>query len=551
MIKKIIAFLCALVMLLICFVSCKKEKPSVANGEILTSDLSNYTIVYGRNCGSSVANRANVLAVKLNSLYGVTVKTGTDEKVEPGEKEILVGYTNRAESREFLSDVRSRDFGYATVGGKLCIAGATDELTIKAIDSFMETVLAQKSEKWELDTPNLTKSEYEIDDLKINGESIRGWSVTYPSDYRNSEKAIAELIRNKIIEKSDFVPFLCTEKDHITDKVINLSVSDSDAKISVSGNRIDLCGRDAATLAQAAATLLGKLSDASVNNGVIHVAVGDNARLDEHLTVMSFNLRYDLTENAGISRADAAVAQIRDLSPDVLGVQEDTPQWCELLDEKLTEYTAVRYRLPAGNTEYLTVYYKTNVFTKIKSGLLWLSDTPTVPNSKFSESSIVRGMNYLILERRSDGARFCFVNTHLEHTASAEVAETRKIARQKQIRVLLEQTARIVGEYGDIPSVLVGDFNATIKTDTEVHAMIRESGYHDCSTHAFSITSQGTWNGDGYNGGTVNKNSDTLDFCYASENGFVICSYKVSADQYNNMYTSDHFPIVIKLLLIK
>ena len=43
MFKKIIAFLCALVMLPICFASCKK-KPSETK-EIVTSDLSNYTVV--------------------------------------------------------------------------------------------------------------------------------------------------------------------------------------------------------------------------------------------------------------------------------------------------------------------------------------------------------------------------------------------------------------------------------------------------------------------------------------------------------------------------
>lgn len=548
MLKKKIAFLCALVMLLLCFVSCNNQKKPDENGEILVSDLANYTIIYSKNCDTGIAKKANVLATKLNALYGVTVKTGTDDKHEASEKEILIGYTNRAESIEFLSDMRSKDFGYAMVGGKLCIGGATDESTIKAIDTFTSTVLAQTGEKWELGTPNLTRSEYDIDDLKINGESIKGWSVTYASENQNSEKEIAQLIRNKIAELSDFVPFLCTDEDNITDKVINVSVSDSDAKISVSGNRINICGRDVASLAQAATTLLSKFSNASVNNDVMDVVVEDNLQLDELFAVMSFNVRYDLTENAGLSRVDAAVAQIRDLSPDVFGIQEDSKQWCTLLDQKLTEYTAVRSTLQAGQDEYLTIYYKTDRFTKVKSGLLWLSSTPTTPNSKFSESSITRGMNYAVLERKSDGAKICFVNTHLEHTAGADVAETRKIARQKQTQVLLEQTAKIVSEYGDIPSVMVGDFNTT---DNEtIHLTIRENGYNDCRTDAFSITSQGTWNA-GYYGDSVDKNSAIYDYCYASEHDFFICSYKVSSDKYNNMYTSDHFPIIVKLLLIQ
>lgn len=547
MIKKIIAFLCALVMALSCFVSCKEKKsdtPVESEETVSVSELASYTIVYGKNCGSSVAKKANVLAAKIQSLYGVTLKAETDDKTDGGDKEILVGYTNRPQSREFLNDMRSRDYGYAMVDGKICIAGATDEFTLKAVDLFMQTTLEQAGEKWELGAPNLTRSEYAIDDMKINGESIKGWSVIYPSEYQNSEKKIAEMIRNKIAEISDFVPFLGADQENITDKVISVRAADCDARIAVTGNRIDLCGRDAEALAQAATTLMNLLSNAPVGNNVIDATVNGNAPLDERLKVTSFNVRFDLTENAGVSRVDAAVAQIRDLSPDVFGVQEDSQQWCQLLDQKLTEYTAVRYLLSAGNNEYLTIYYKTEMFTKVKSGLLWLSSTPNVPSSKFSESLNSRGMNYAILERKSDGAKFCFVNTHLENTTGSDS----KVARQKQTQVLLEQTARIVEEYGDIPSIIVGDFNAVV--NESIHSMIGESGYDNCGTVAFRITSRGTWN-TGYYGDAVDKNSDTLDFCYASKNNFFICSYKVSADKYNNMYTSDHFPIIIELLLIK
>ena len=542
MVKKIIALLCALSALLLCFVSCNNgKKPSE---EIVTSDLAEYTIVYSKDCDSSVSKKANVLAMKLKTLYGVTLNTGTDERYEASEKEILVGYTNRAESREFMSDLRSKDYGYDMVNGKLCIAGATDEQTVKAIESFMLTVLAETGDQWNLGTPNITRSEYEIDDLKINGESIKGWRVTYSTENQNPERKVAMQIRDGIADISGFAPFLSTD-DSITEKVICVSVSNSGAKISASGNRIEISGRDEEALTRAAATFLGKISDAPVNDRVIDVVVEDNVPLDEYLTVMSFNLRYDLKENAGISRVDAAVAQIRDLSPDVLGVQEDSQEWYNLLDQKLTEYTSVRTILSASNNEYLTIYYKTDLFKRVKSGLLWLSDTPTEPRSKYSESLNFRGMRYVVLERLSDGAKFCFVNTHLENTTG----ENSKIARQKQTKVLLEQTAKIVQEYGDIPSILVGDFNAVAKEVT-VHGVIRESGYQDCSTDAGVITAQGTWN-PGYYNEPVNVNTDTLDFCYVSENDFFISSYKVSAQKYNKMYTSDHFPIVIQLLLMK
>lgn len=563
MIKKMIAFLCVLAALLLCFVSCNNKTPGE---EIVTSDLADYTIVYSKNCDSGISKKANVLALKLQSLYGVTLNTGNDEQIQASEKEILVGYTNRAESREFIADLRSEDYGYAMVGKKICIAGANDEYTTEAIDSFMTEMLAEASKKWELDTPNVTRSEYEIDDLRINGKSIKGWTVAYTSENQNSEKEIAEMIRNKIVEISDFVPFFCTDKDNITEKVINVSVSNTDAKIEVSENRIDISGRDTAALLQATITLLGKLSDAPMSHKVIRLALDNSDPLDEDLTVMSFNLRYKLdNDEGGIPRAKAAVAQIRDLSPDVLGVQEDSTTWYEFLDDELTEYTGI-HTIAAGNNEFLSVYYKTALFTKVKSGLFWLSDTPN-RRSKYSESLNDRGMNYVVLERKSDGKRFCFVNTHLENESPEN--PNSKIARQKQVNVLLEQTAQIVATYGNVPSIIVGDFNSTIKRDATIHEMIRGKGYVDCSTAAFSITARGTWN-DAYNdfyigngiinkNAVANKNSDTLDFCYVSKDSFFISTYNVSADKYNDqaidnangLYTSDHFPIVIKFMLTK
>ena len=554
--KKIIAFLCALVMLLLCFASCnQKGDPSE---QIRTSELSEYTIVYSKNCSASVARKANVLAVRLDELYGITVKTGNDEDCAVSEKEILIGYTNRAESREFLSDIRSKDYGYAMVGGKLCIAGGVDEFTTKAVDAFMSAELEKISKTLKLGTPVVTRSTYDIDDLKINGESIKGWSVMYPSENQNSEKEIAEQIRDKIVEISDFVPFLCTEKENITDKVISVSVADSDAKILVSGNKIDLCGRDAEALTQVSKTVVNKLSNAPVENKVINVEINNNEKLEQFLTVMSFNIRYNL-EEGGTPRMAAAVAQIKDLSPDVIGIQEDSKDWYQYFDTQLTEYTGLRNALAAGNNEYLSIYYKKSVFSPVDktdkniTGLLWLSDTPTVP-SKYSESLNNRGMQYAVLTRKSDGAKFCIVNTHLENDTKTGDGPT---ARQKQIKVLLRQTAKIVSKNGDIPSILVGDFNATKKKDGAVHTMISDGGYVDCSVEAFRTMTQGTWNEsyeDFYTYGIdnpINKNSETIDFCYASEDDFLIFSYKVSAKKYNDLYTSDHFPIVVKLMFNK
>lgn len=556
MIKKIIALMCTLIMLSTSLIACKNEGEqtdtdapiSAENGEILTSLLGEYTVVYGKTCGKDVINKIDVLTAKLYSQYKVTLKSVADSKQEAKDNEILIGYTNRAESKEFLSNMRSKDYGYTMSGTKLVIAGHSDEYTIRAIESFMLNVLNKVSEKLTVKGPNITKAEYLNDGMTLNGEDIRSWSVVYSSSNKNSELHFAEDIRSAIADISGYTPFFGSDKEGITEKVIYVTTSDTEQGISVSGTKITVAGKDKSELAQAVQTILNALNKAPAVDKIVQAEINGNIVLSEYLNVMSFNVRYDLTENEGISRVDAAVAQIRDYAPDVLGIQEDSDEWCELLDSKLTEYTAYRPKnavsVSAASQEYLTIYYRADKFDLIKSGTKWLSDTPFV-SSKYPESSLVRGMTYVVLERKSDGERFCFVNAHLEHTASADVAEARKTARQKQTKVLLEQTQKITSEYNNIPSVIVGDMNAT---NTEViHSTIREGGYQDCRLDALIAKSQGTWNS-GYYGESVNKNSDILDYCYASKDDFVICNYTVSSEKYNNMYTSDHFPIIVKLL---
>ena len=550
MIKKIIALICAVIMLCACLTSCKKDKETtdISSDEIFTSDLENYTVVYSSDCGKDVKTKIDEMVEKIKSLYGVKLNTVIDINQSTADKEILVGETNRPENKEFLVNMRIKDYGYAKVESKIVIAGTSEEYTLKSLEKFVETVLGQKNEKIVFSETDIVRAEYDIDDMSINGESVKGWSVVYPADYSNSEKNFAERIQQKLSEISGYYVRLGTDEENISEKAIVVRTADKSG-ISVSGNVITLSGDGKYTLAQLCSTVTGVLTDSKAENGVIDVKITEDTPLAEFLTVMSFNLRFDLTEYAGISRADAVVKQIRDLSPSVFGVQEDTKQWCDILDSKLTEYTAVHTSKPIGNNtssqEYLTIYYRTDSFTLVESGTKYLSDTPNLP-TKFSESTIQRAMNYAVLEPTDGGEKICFINTHLEHTDSESTRVTREKARQKQTAVLIEQTKKICDKYEGIASVTVGDFNCTVRES--VHTSMRENGYDDCRLTAFEVKSQGTWN-NAYYGDPLNKNSDILDYCYVSKNDFMICSYTVSVDKYNGMYTSDHFPIVINLLL--
>ena len=268
----------------------------------------------------------------------------------------------------------------------------------------------------------------------------------------------------------------------------------------------------------------------------------------EPLRIMSFNLRYNLEENEGAARVDAVIAEINAYSPDVLGVQEDTPEWSDYLDDKLPRYTVERgdASMLKPHDERVALFYKTERFHKIDAGSKWLSDTPDV-RSRFPESGSKRKVNYVVLERRSDGIRFCYANTHLENGGvGTPIYEERETARIKQIKALLHILDEIAKQYSAIPTIITGDFNVT--ASSSVYSTVLEHGFSDARLVAERTTDHWTFNHGYADPDRFGDPAAILDFCFVSQNRFRVLSYSVPTEKYLGMYPSDHFPIVADVL---
>lgn len=569
MLKKIMSLILACLLFVGTLVSCNSEKaeenttdgnadtPPTEVTEISTSDLKNYTLIRPKG-STTLADQLDILSGKIYSLYGFMPSVRYDSSADPTANEILIGPTNRAESTSFLKDLRSQDYGYAIINGKIVIAGYDEEHTILALRLFVKEVLAEAKDTLSIAQPVTVCGEYPVNVLTWNGVSLGDWEIVYPSANANTERTLATLIAQEIEKVSGFVLSVVSDSEASSEKQIcvgsckGINAVDY-ASLTVAGTRILLGGSNQSDLEQATAELLGYMHFHKIVDKKLEITTEEKTMniQKESLRVMSFNLRFDLTENAGVSRVDAVAAEILHYAPDVLGVQEDTQQWCDLLDAKLPGYTAVRYEQKmTGNNQHVTLYYRTDEFTMLESGTKWLSDTPSVPNTKYSESATIRKMNYVVLERKSDGKRFCYTNTHLENSGTTDTSSqlylTRATARNKQITVLTEVLEEISQKWNNIPMIITGDFNTT--PDTEVYEIVKSKGFLDTRTDSLSITSQGTWN-DGYYGNAIDIKSNILDYCFISEGDFIATDYLVATEKYNDMYTSDHFPIIADLLL--
>ena len=151
-----------------------------------------------------------------------------------------------------------------------------------------------------------------------------------------------------------------------------------------------------------------------------------------------------------------------------------------------------------------------------------------------------------MLERKSDGARFLYVNTHLDNNGnnSHEVAE--KI-RQAEIDFLMQQIKNITKSRGDIPVIVTGDFNSIPENRTAYNAMTQTYGYSDSSRIAKEGEPKTT-----FTEGTDENSGIILDYIFVSPNlQHAVETYTVCNAKRNGKWISDHNAIIARIAIPK
>ena len=169
------------------------------------------------------------------------------------------------------------------------------------------------------------------------------------------------------------------------------------------------------------------------------------------MKIVTFNLRMETAADGPHrfrNRREAIAERIRAEAPDILGFQEALPEMYDFLREKLPEYTFVGH----GRSEnYLgeanPIAFRTARFALKSCATRWLSPTPEIPGSRFSEDQSICPRIFVTaaLYDRQTGCAFRVVNTHLDHEGP--------IARRRALELIAREIPN------DLPAVLMGDFN--------------------------------------------------------------------------------------------
>jgi endonuclease/exonuclease/phosphatase family metal-dependent hydrolase len=260
------------------------------------------------------------------------------------------------------------------------------------------------------------------------------------------------------------------------------------------------------------------------------------------LNVMTYNIRYD-NEGDGVNRwsnrKDVAAQIILNEDIDIVGMQEVLNNQLNDLKARLTGYNSIGVGRNGGtNGEYSPIFYKTDRFTVISSGTFWLSETPDVVGSKGWDGAHPRIATWAVLEDRANQSRLLVVNTHIDHQGST--------AQQEGVKLIMSRIGTM--RQNTLPVLLTGDFNMTPTNANIVYITNPSTPNHLLHTKTLARVTSGPEGTVHSFGATPEPQRNFIDYIFVSEQTEVL-SHSVLPDILNNIYLSDHAPVVAKIKL--
>ena len=192
-----------------------------------------------------------------------------------------------------------------------------------------------------------------------------------------------------------------------------------------------------------------------------------NLSLKKELIVLSYNIRYDNPndgENQWKYRKEIIANYIKEIRPDIIGMQEVLDPQLVFLDISLTEFSFVGVGREDGKTkgEYSPILYNSNRLTLLQTDTFWLSETPKVISVGW-DAALERICTYAQFEHKETGQKFWVFNTHFDHIG--------ELARIQSAKLILQKIKML--NINNFPVIITGDFNLT--PDTAPIKMLQNS----------------------------------------------------------------------------
>ena len=250
--------------------------------------------------------------------------------------------------------------------------------------------------------------------------------------------------------------------------------------------------------------------------------------------IMTFNIRYN-TPNDGENwwelRKNEVVESLKYYHPDFIGLQEAMPDQLKFIAANLDTYNYIGYgRDGKGiDSEEIPIFYNSTKYKLIEKKMFWLSETPEKV-SRGWDAALNRIVVHGVFKCKTTNQIVDIINTHFDHKGEN--------ARLRSAELLINYVKENHLTHKEF--VLMGDLNC-LPTEPPIKLLESElnSSYGVKDVPIYGPV--GTFNGFD----TIRNVTEKIDYIFTKN--ITVKNYRCIDDRRkNNLYLSDHFPIMIE-----
>lgn len=509
---KLLRFLVCALLLLILTAGCQASEGRVT---LLKNNRSDYTVVYPEHFLENELCRDALddleAKIRTNAAGAIALKSDfLAEGDSPGRFEILLGATNRDESRELVKALRCDDYAITFANGKLLVAGGSDEASAKAI-RHLTALLFKESRKSLVLSEDFSlriDGEYALDFQKAFTKEAKDVAILYGAATERDAKAlqsgIAALTGYTLPTVSDpegysfLLTLTATEEDPTeTENSLSLSHPDNAARQERVKNFLAelASGKSLATFAEQTPEESGKYALFSLD--LYESGYGNNAIENRFARLM-------LT----LEESDY---------PDLLAFQSASTLWHEAFADSADLIS--RYGKSGDGKN--TVFYQKERFLLIESGEIDLSN---------KESRSPASCHYAILEDKTTRDRLAILSTELD-------------SENENARLLSAKELLAFAKTLTCPIILAGDLHETAAGLT--HTALTDYLFTEANEIAAKKESgSGITTNQGFGGDEMLTAQS--DFVFTSYGDFRVKRYYILNSKENGGYLSSHRAIYLE-----
>lgn len=264
------------------------------------------------------------------------------------------------------------------------------------------------------------------------------------------------------------------------------------------------------------------------------------------IRVITYNIRCNTPRdgaNAWPHRKDRVANLLHQHEPDLIGLQEVKQDQLEDLVQRLPDFDWVGVGRDDGKRggEYTPIFYRRARFTCKESGTFWLSQTPHIIGSVGWDASLPRIATWATLVDQQTGSALLHLNTHLDHRGMDSQVQAAHLLRT----FLAEQS-------DPHPAIVTGDFNCTeesatyqaLTSQTPATAVLQDSKHTSQTPHVGPTATFTT--------SFADPLTAKIDYIFTRdqpESAIKVQRHAILDDKTNDLYPSDHLPIVVEIEL--